>query len=146
MIVPSVGCVVWYHPNRGDPGPHPGDQPLAAIVTHVWNDRLVNLAVFSADGVPFPRTSVRLTQDDDAIELGQAQWMPFQVGQAAKHAAAEVPVSAQAAAIADVHDRRLDALESLVVDIKDHVSQLIANAEPADFSQQAEEVAEKADA
>lgn len=61
-------------------------QPYAAIVVHVWHDRMVNLAYFDQNGVPKAETSVRLLQDDDTSypNDNHAQWMPYQVGQASK--------------------------------------------------------------
>lgn len=92
-IKPTVGRVVWfYRANSFDTtafaAPAEGE-PLAAIVTRVWNDRGVNLAVFDANGVTHPRTSVPLVQEgDDVPEHGPyATWMPYQVSQAKKHAA-----------------------------------------------------------
>jgi hypothetical protein len=85
MIKPSVGRVVWYRPEHVDPE----EQPFAAIVTYVWNDRLVNLAVFDHYGVIQTRTSALLVQEGDPKpEVGSyAEWMPYQIGQAKKHEA-----------------------------------------------------------
>lgn len=83
MIKPSIGRVVWYHPTANDPGAR-GDQPYAAMVVRVASDRQVNLVVFTDEGIAFPRRFVPLAQDDDPVTQGMAQWMPFQVGQAAK--------------------------------------------------------------
>jgi hypothetical protein len=92
MITPTVGRVVWFHPGSWDANVmHYADQPLAGIITYVWNDRMVNLAVFDANGAPQSRTSVRLLQDDDHPREGEmhATWMPYQKGQAARTEAAE---------------------------------------------------------
>lgn len=106
MIHPSIGRVVWYHPGPNDPAPLDSTQPFAATVCHVWNDRLVNLSVADHNGLVFGRSSVRLAQDDDAIEQYMAQWMPYQVGQAAKAEAAEAEAaSAHADNIATAHER-----------------------------------------
>lgn len=88
MTHPAPGRVVWYYPGHDSSicQASNGD-PLAAIVARVWGDRMVNLAVFDANGVPVSRTSVKLLQDDDAPDFdGQphAAWMPYQKGQAAK--------------------------------------------------------------
>jgi hypothetical protein len=63
------------------------DQPLAALVTVVWGDRMVNIAGFDANGIPFNRTSVTLVQEGDVPpEFGRyVEWMPYQIGQAKKH-------------------------------------------------------------
>jgi hypothetical protein len=101
MIVPTNGRIVWYHPGAGDvlaaAQSSYGNQPLAAIVTHVWNNHLVNLCVFSPDGVTASRTSVTLVQDDDgALDSSQSYcaWMPFQLGQAERAEAAEKAAAA----------------------------------------------------
>lgn len=82
MIKPTVGRVVWFTPK----GSNPGDQPLAAIVAHVWSDTCVNLAIFDANGVPManPPTSILLVQEGAEIPSGgfYCSWMPYQVGQA----------------------------------------------------------------
>jgi len=91
MIQPTPGRMVWYMPGA-ERGPSDGDDVFAAVVTRVWNDRLVNLTVFKPDGNTHPRTNVKLLQDDDMEDfLGQphAQWMPYQKGQAAKTEALE---------------------------------------------------------
>lgn len=91
MIKPTVGRVVWFCPLPGDSIRHDGStQPLAAIITHVWGDRMVNLAVFGSDGRSAGYTSVELHQPGDERLLGRyAEWMPYQLGQAARTEAAE---------------------------------------------------------
>lgn len=81
MIVPTIGRVVWYYP----PGHQPHEQPLAAIVAHVWSDTCVNLAIFSASGSPMcAPTSILLVQPGNEVPTGgnYCTWMPFQIGQA----------------------------------------------------------------
>lgn len=58
--LPEVADVVLYHPAPdGDRELASGhDQPLAAIVTHVWSDWCVNLMVLDADGATYPRRNV----------------------------------------------------------------------------------------
>jgi hypothetical protein len=91
-ILPTVGRVVWITPLRvtGDYGFTHIDarKPLAAIVTHVFNDELLNLTVFDSNGVPHSRTSVRLVQagEDRPEHAYFCEWMPYRVGQAAKQA------------------------------------------------------------
>jgi hypothetical protein len=91
-IVPTVGRVVLFTPSRltgdGRFAYIDGRKPLAAIVAHVFNDGLVNLAVFDSNGMSHSRTSVPLVQEGEAKpEHGYfCSWMPYQVGQAAKHA------------------------------------------------------------
>ena len=90
MIKPTVGRVVWffgadwYDPSFGD-GEY-SREPRAAIITHVWHERMVNLTVFDRNGRSHGVTSVDLLQDDDPPG-GQSYWcawMPYQKGQAAK--------------------------------------------------------------
>lgn len=94
MIKPTPGRVVWFTPSTlavsaANFTHNDQTKPLAAMVCHVWGDRMVNLVVFDSNGVPHSRTSVMLLQDDDPKpENGYfCSWMPYQVGQAAKHAA-----------------------------------------------------------
>lgn len=87
MIQPTPGRVVWYMPGTERAALGGGDDVLAAIVTYVHSDRLVNLVVFGVTGTTHARTSVKLLQDDEQEDfLGQphAVWMPYQKGQAAK--------------------------------------------------------------
>lgn len=89
MIKPSVGRIVLYR--QGTAGVFPGsDDVVPAIVTRVHSDRLVNVAVFDANGVPVPggRTSITLVQPGDpAPSHAHCHWMDFQVAQAARPAA-----------------------------------------------------------
>lgn len=92
MISPTPGRIVWFTPphDRGQPHfpaglvHHDRTKPLAAMIVHVWGDRMVNLVVFDSEGKSFPFTSVGLLQDDDMKPEGGrfAAWMPYQVGQA----------------------------------------------------------------
>lgn len=94
VISPTPGRIVWFHP-----APHDGiatlnGQPLAAIVAGVHSDRLINLAVFDAYGNSQQRSNVHLVQPGDAApDSAHATWMPYQVGQAAKHQAVETAVA-----------------------------------------------------
>ena len=86
MIKPTVGRVVWYHPA----GSTAEEQPLAALIAHVWSDTCVNLAVFDSNGAASHQTSVFLFQGDQTPPSSQfAEWMPYQQGQAAKTEALE---------------------------------------------------------
>ena len=90
-ILPTDGRVVLFTPSRltgdGRFAHSDGRKPLAAIVAHVFNDVLVNLAVFDSNGQSHSRTSVPLVQEAEAKpEHGYfCSWMPYQVGLAAKH-------------------------------------------------------------
>jgi hypothetical protein len=85
MIKPTIGRIVWYW--EGDRTET--SQPHAAIVTYVWTDRMVNLAVFDEQGNQYNSTSVKLVQAEDEVAglvgTSYAEWMPYQIGQAKKH-------------------------------------------------------------
>ena len=95
VIKPTVGRVVWFYPsqNTAEAGfaLHPdGGGPYAALIAHVWNDHMVNLSVFDANGAAHPRTSVPMLHGEcDVPEHAFCGWMPHQKGQAAKTEAAE---------------------------------------------------------
>ena len=64
-----------------------GDQPFAATVAYVHSDRMVNLSYFDHDGLGWSQTSVPLVQEGDEKPVGMyCEWMPYQLGQAKKHA------------------------------------------------------------
>lgn len=87
MIRPTVGRIMWYWPIKE----RRGAEPLAAIVTCVHGDHMVNFCVFEPNGMPSPRTSVPIVQDGSPHSIGDspyAEWMPYQLGQAAKTEAA----------------------------------------------------------
>lgn len=91
MIKPTIGRVVWYHPLNSNRAA----DVHAALITKVWNNRCVNLAVFDEAGVPYSRTSVYLLQAGDPVPThAYAEWMPYQLGQAAKTEALEKQVGA----------------------------------------------------
>ena len=86
MIKPTIGRVVWFHPA----GSTPEEQPLVAIIAHVWSDTCINLAVFDTNGVASNQTSIFLFQGDGERPSSlYAEWMPYQQGQAAKTEALE---------------------------------------------------------
>lgn len=92
MINPTVGRVVWFTPAQGDTRFAGYTAPFAAHVAYVFGPRCVNLMVILPNGSGVVgETSVSLLQDDDtpaSVGGGRyAEWMPYQVGQAAKHAA-----------------------------------------------------------
>lgn len=99
MISPTIGRVVWFYAG-GMQQRDAGVQPQAALVAYVWTDRMVNLGGFAHNGNPIQATSVTLLQDDDEPpHLSQpfAMWMPYQVGQAKKHALTEADAAADLA-------------------------------------------------
>lgn len=63
MIKPELGMPVLYHQQAGDH--FAGGETLAATITRVWSDGMVNLTVFDGDGLAQNRTSVLLHQGDD---------------------------------------------------------------------------------
>jgi hypothetical protein len=64
--------------------------PLAAIVTKVWSDTCINLAVFDANGNTHSRTSVLLYQGEgERPDVCFCEWMPYQLGQAVRTERAE---------------------------------------------------------
>ncbi len=87
MIAPTIGRVVWFYERCV---PDTAEQALAAIVTYVHSDRLVNLAVFDGNGKCAGRISVPLRQPADVAPRGMfCEWMPYQKGQAVKTEALE---------------------------------------------------------
>lgn len=83
MITPTIGRVVLFHL---DASQHMSDQPYPALVSYVWNDRMINVGFFDANGVAGSATSVPLIQNDEpSPSMGYwAEWMPYQKTLAAK--------------------------------------------------------------
>jgi len=107
VIKPSIGRKVWYRPSKSDiTGPMPMSicgsieagtaQPLDATVIAVWGDRCVNVLVTDIVGKQFPVLSATLVQaGDEAPAAGRyVEWMPYQQGQAKKHAPEGTPPAA----------------------------------------------------
>lgn len=69
-ILPTVGRVVLFTPSRltgdGRFAHIDGRKPLAAIVSHVFNDALVSLAIFDSNGTSHSRISVPLVKEGEA--------------------------------------------------------------------------------
>lgn len=82
MIQPTIGRVVWFRPN----GMSEKEQAHAALITFVHSDTVVNLAVFGPNGIPYAKTSVYLKQSQYELDafMDYCEWMPYQIGQAAK--------------------------------------------------------------
>lgn len=89
MIKPTVGRVMWFWPDVEDRG----DQPLIALVAYVHTDDLVNLAVFDENGDCLPgerRVPIVTEGSSHVADDGKyCEWMPYQLGQAARTEAAE---------------------------------------------------------
>lgn len=89
IIEPTVGRIVYYYDaNTGigrDGGQNvPVNGPFAAIITRVWSNACVNVAVQKADGSgQFGRTSILLLKPGERRpETGQwVEWMPHQIAQ-----------------------------------------------------------------
>jgi hypothetical protein len=84
MIKPTIGRIVLFTPDKNDHILGKSDQKMAAIVTYVWSDTMVNLSVFSPNGVSHGRQSVPLIQDENKPDAFFCEWMKYQKGQASK--------------------------------------------------------------
>lgn len=97
MIKPTVGRVVLYY-RHGKMQFDANEQPEAATVAYAHSDTMINLSVVDHNGGQFPATSVFLYQGDgERPESAYAEWMPYQVGQAAKTESLERKLSETAA-------------------------------------------------
>lgn len=96
IIKPTIGRKVWYRPHESDAMVNSQHGMLDATIVEVWDDRLVNLVVFDANGFHYTKTSVQLVQEGDNASVygGYAEWMPYQTGQAAKTEALEKEAAA----------------------------------------------------
>jgi hypothetical protein len=118
-IAPTVGRVVLFTPSRltGDGRFAHSDcrKPLAAIVSHVFSDELVNLAVFDSNDQSHSRTSVPLLQEGETMpEHGYfCSWMPYQIGQAANAAANDPNVWSGRALQVDFTELAVSGLASM---------------------------------
>ena len=65
MKRPRNGQIVLFMPPKCSCGIVDMGQPLAAIITHVWSDRLVTVTAFDAEGSPWSQRNIQLLQDDD---------------------------------------------------------------------------------
>jgi hypothetical protein len=95
MIKPTIGRVVHYFPSEldvleGEAMAIYGNAPCTALIAYVWSDICVNLVVFDHTGIAFSRTSVAINVDGSSPH---AEWMPYQIGQAAKTEAAEAALA-----------------------------------------------------
>jgi hypothetical protein len=89
VIVPTIGRVIWVFARHvgADHGhtTSPGEQPEAALISYVHDDRTINVGGFGHDGMPFAIHNLPLVQEGDVIPLGRyATWMPYQQAQAAR--------------------------------------------------------------
>lgn len=98
IIKPTVGRIVWFFTSLQHYLDHQAspemNNPAAAIVTHVWGDRCVNLAVFDPQGKQEAYSSVQLVQEgDDSPTYHHCRWMPYQTGQAKKYEAKDSDIA-----------------------------------------------------
>ena len=85
MTKPIVGSMVHFTPGLGDGIPQL-DQPLAATIAYVYNDREVSLTVSDVNGNTHGRLNVPLLQDGDEApsDTAYCRWPDGQDAQAAK--------------------------------------------------------------
>jgi hypothetical protein len=89
VIEPTVGRVVWYQLASHDAIVQRDGQPCVALITCVHGPRMINIVGWDANGTFFFRSSVTLLQEGDELDFPDQQhctWMPYQIGQAKKHA------------------------------------------------------------
>lgn len=87
-MIPTVGRIVYYM-KYGTPGGEFKSEVSAAIITKVHNATCVDLCVINPTGFFFNQSVVQGDQG------GQWNWMPYQVGQAAKTEFLEVQLLSQ---------------------------------------------------
>lgn len=84
MIKPTVGRIIWV---RNRPGSINSVQPEAGQVVFVHGNQSVNVVGHDGNGTPFVLMSLYLAQEGIPLPFEgmlHAEWMPYQVGQAAK--------------------------------------------------------------
>ena len=95
IIKPTIGRKLWYWPEPDDRRIMAciDGQPLDATVVYVHNDSMVTLTINDHHGFSHPKTAVHLYHGDtNRPTLGRfCEWMPFQVGQAARDTPASDP-------------------------------------------------------
>jgi hypothetical protein len=134
MIKPTVGRVVWVrmsesqleHLRRFSSTAHrlsydPKDgQPMAGIVSYVWNERMVNLSVFDHNGRQYNFTSVTLLQDDEQPNGAGiwAEWVPYQNAGAKKVEQLELKLTVDTSEVTkelEKLDNRVETLKATAV-------------------------------
>lgn len=111
-ITPTIGRIVWYTPSPSFDSRSDKSQPLAAIVCRVNPNGTVNLGAFNQEGIQGGVTNVPLLQGDDPIPSSgdYAQWMPYQLKQAALNT--EQLSALPSAQIAALNTEQLSALST----------------------------------
>lgn len=89
MIEPTIGRVVLFNDGTA--------QRVPASICFVHPNGLINIGGFNEVGIPFNRTGVTLRQDDEICLTGDAEWMPYQKGQAKKTEELEEQIAEQTA-------------------------------------------------
>jgi len=94
-IKPTIGRVVLYRHSDWDRSgeqsameTYGSDIPCTALITYVWSDTCINLVVFDHRGMAHTRTLVPINEAASGAGAW-AEWMPYQLGQAAKTESAE---------------------------------------------------------
>lgn len=95
MQQPTIGRVVLYHPT---PNPKSGLEPYPAIITHVWSETCVNLAVQQDGSAPIADT---LTPTSVMHESQAGEGMTSWSWPAIKPPAATTPIAANADTVAN---------------------------------------------
>lgn len=92
-IMPTIGRKLYYIPQGHPTVAKFDDQPIDATIVYVWPQKspdgkydLLTLHLIDHSGTPCVAVHVPLVQDGDDVPSngGYAEWMPYQVGQAAK--------------------------------------------------------------
>jgi hypothetical protein len=91
MIKPTNGRVVWFMDRQLS------DQPIAAFITYVHSDTLIDIVAFPPRSVGHHAIAdVTLVQDTGDSDINVVKpycmWMPYQKGQAAKTEALEAAI------------------------------------------------------
>lgn len=91
MIKPTIGRIVWFYP-QGRQQVEAKQQPHAAIIAYVHSDDYINITYFDTNGFAHPANGVFLRQEGEPRpDFAFCEWMPYQLGQAAKTAALAAP-------------------------------------------------------
>jgi hypothetical protein len=85
-MTPTIGSMVWYRPSQSPKTP---ETRCAAIICYVHSDTVVNLAVFTQNGVLVPMRDITLVQPGEPCAPGECEWMPYQIKQKERNEVAE---------------------------------------------------------
>jgi hypothetical protein len=110
-IKPTVGRVLWYYPQSNEPMVRHDNQPCMALLCWPNGTTAVNLLVIDHFGNVFPVMDAELVQEGDAVPGagGYAAWMPYQVGQAKKHAGEDVALGGGGVGVGSAADTEAKA-------------------------------------